>query len=136
MQKIAGNKSGLFFKIFTISLLVLVVLYYIGFFIWSSDLLLKYEMPLRKLYAAVNPFTAGSYILGISVLLYSILFQNRIIKVILGVMYISVIICTFVAIMGMSGISGFVIYLPHIAIIAGGIVNIVHKIKSRGKISF
>lgn len=136
MQKIVGNKLGLFLKIFTISLLVLIIMYYVGFFIWSFDLLLKYEMPLSKLYVTVNPFTVGSYILGISVLLYYILFQNIIIKAILGIVYILAIICTFVAIMGMSSISDFVIYIPHILIIVSGIVNTVHKIKAKKNFVF
>lgn len=97
------------------------VMYFIGFYMWAMDIFEGQTQELKMLYTKVNPFTFGTYFLGISVLLFCAFYKNKVLKAILCTFYIIVIFFSLVAIMGMNSATDLLIYAPHLLII-GGIV--------------
>lgn len=126
MQEIKGIKymTKIFLKVLTVFLLIAVSIYYILFFIWAFDTSVAYQEPFKKFYAIVNPFTFGAYALGLAALLYYLLFKNRIMKGIIGTVYILIIFFTGIAFMGMTRGIDVLIYAPHLFFIAGCIGSI------------
>lgn len=93
-------------------------------FIYYCSLLFADAGIWTAMYAAVNPFTTGAYILGAAVLIQYIMYDNWIIKVLLSAFYGIVILQSFVVMMGMTSIWEMYIYIPHlIVIILCGIVT-------------
>ena len=97
------------------------MLYFIGFYLWVTDIFKEQTQGLRLLYVNVNPFTFGAYFLGVSVLLFCASYRNRAVKAVLCILYILIVLFSLAAVMGMESAANLLIYAPHLLII-GGIV--------------
>lgn len=95
------------------------ILYFIGFYLWAMDIFEGPAQGLKTLYTKVNPFTLGAYFLGVSVLLFCAFYRNWVLKGILCILYILVVLFSLVAVMGMESAADFLIYAPHLLIVAG-----------------
>lgn len=103
---------------------IIMMLINVLLFIYYCSLLFADAGIWTAMYAAVNPFTTGAYILGAAVLIQYIMYDNWIIKVLLSAFYGIVILQSFVVMMGMTSIWEMCIYIPHlIVIILCGIVT-------------
>ena len=111
-------------KFITIIMLVLTLAYYACFFAWALGSWSDNIPAAEEFFTAVNPFTMGSYALGVAVLLYCITFRNGPLKAVIGALYILIILFTLIAVMGMSSITDLIMYLPHLIVIAGCAIGI------------
>lgn len=67
-----------------------------------------------KMYAVVNPFTTGAYILGAAILLPYVMYDDRIMKALLDGFYGWVILISFIVITGMTSVWELCIYAAKI----------------------
>lgn len=97
---------------------MLLCAYYFSFNpIVPATWLLAHEGIWNEMYAIVNPFTIGAYILGVVVLIQYIMYDGWIIKGLLSIFYGMVILISFIVMMGMTSAWELCIYLPHIVVI-------------------
>lgn len=119
MQGIANNSDrwkDMIRKV-TIVLVCLELIYIVGFFVWITGILPEYEENLLNVYVKLNPFTIGSYGLGLAVLLSYVSLKKAWIKMLLSMAYGLILIISCVAVMGIFQFKEMVIYLPHVGII-------------------
>lgn len=118
---------------------VLMSIYFAKFipFISLNDWGIVHEQLWERLYNLVNPFTIGSYVLGVLVLLQFIIFDGTIIKLLLGVFYVSIVFISFVAVIEMISVAELSFLLPHILILTlCVVVSIIKwKVKAVGESS-
>ena len=85
------------------------------------------------MYAAVNPFTTGAYILGAAILIQYIMYDNWIMKVLLSAFYGWVVLMSLVVMMGMTSAWELCIYIPHLVVIV--LCGIVTRSKQKARAS-
>lgn len=130
MQKISGHAfhKMFFVKIICMCVDVLAFLYVTVYFYWIFKSSTIYENELSSFFAAVNPMTYGTYILGIALILHCAVFKNMLGRVILWFIYLSSVVVSLISIMGMTGWRDFIIFVPHPLII---IVTIIVMYKGK-----
>ncbi len=98
---------------------VLMIAYFAKFipFISLTTWGIAHENLWARLYSLVDPYTTGSYILGVLVLLQFIMLDSTIIKLILGIFYTTIIFFSFVAVIEMVNLTELSFLLPHIVIL-------------------
>lgn len=111
---------------------LLLFLYYLLFFnpgMWT----LPHEAIWNEMYAVVNPFTTGAYILGMAILLQYIMYDDWIIKALISGFYGWIILISFIVIMGMTSVWELYIYIPHliVAVLCGIVTRSKQKIRTR-----
>ncbi len=98
-------------------------------FVWSES---RYGDIGERLILAVNPFTAGVYIMGFAIIATIVAFDNIAINTIMFLLYLFVACITIPAVMGASTWFGVVMFfLIRIAFIAGFFVILVMKLKTQ-----
>ena len=114
-----------------------IIVYFILFLIWT-------EAPLPEegsevsfnayggIFAVVNPFTIGSYLIGIVALLNLKFIRSRIYRTVFFIIYLFIAFCSLVATMGMTYWWELLIYLPHLFTIIGCAVIIFRRIEIKG----
>ena len=105
------------------------ILYFVLYICWIF--VMPNNNQLDQLFTHINPMTIGTYFMGISVIVHLIAFKNIIGRFIICVPYISSVIFSFIAIMGVTGWSDLMMYIPHVAIICVAIIAIVKQKKTR-----
>ncbi len=111
---------------------LLLFLYYLLFFnpgMWT----LPHEAIWNEMYAVVNPFTTGAYILGVVILLQYIMYDDWITKVLLSGFYGWLILISLIIIIGMTSVWELCIYIPHliVAVLCGIVTRSKQKIRTR-----
>ena len=91
-----------------------------------EDLISSHETIWSDYLYKINPFTVGSYMMGILTLFFYVSFKHIIIKVLISLLYIYVILFSLIAVMGVTKIWELYIYIPHL-IIWGIIICIIKK---------
>ena len=115
---------------------VVIIMYYVVFFLWSELSKPGEGEPVTvRAYsgfiAYVNPFTIGAYLLGIVALLNLKYCQRKAYRIVFFVIYCIVVVCTLVAIMGMTCWWELLMYVPHIIIIIASIVIVSQKMTEK-----
>ena len=119
MQK--NNKIYKTIRIISILLDVMALLYFSSYMYWTFAVPDMDNHPLSTLFLNINPFTAGTYCQGIVMIIHLIAFRNPIGRCVFCIPYIISVIVSFIVVMGMTGWSDLIIYLPHIVIISAAI---------------
>lgn len=112
---------------------LLLFLYYLLFFnpgMWP----LPHEEVWNAIYAVLNPFTTGAYILGAAILLQYMMYDDWIVKALLGGFYGWIILISCIVIMGMTSLWELCIYVPHlmVAVLCGIVTRSKQRIRARG----
>ena len=104
-----------------------IIMYYMIFFLWSelsepgggeSAVMLAYS----GFIGYINPFTIGAYLLGAVALLNLKYCQSKAYRIAFFVFYCIIVVCTLVAIMGMTNWWELIMYAPHLIIIVAAIL--------------
>lgn len=104
-----------------------IIMYYMIFFLWAmlsepeegeSVVVDAYS----GFIAYINPFTVGAYLLGVVALLNLKYCQSKIYRIAFFVFYCIIVVCTLVAIMGMTKWGELLMYAPHLIIIVAAIL--------------
>ena len=106
---------------------VITILYFVLYICWIF--IMPDNNQLDQLFTHINPMTVGSYFMGISVIVHLIAFKNIIGRFIICIPYIFSVIFALVAIMGATGLSDLIMYIPHVVIICVAIIVIVRQKK-------
>ena len=124
-QKNAETKRPI--RIVSAVLDVITILYFVLYICWIF--VMPNNNQLDQLFTHINPMTIGTYFMGISVIVHLIAFKNIIGRLIICVPYIFSLIFSFIAIMGATGLSDLIMYIPHVVIICVAIIVIVRQKK-------
>lgn len=97
----------------------LIVIYYAMFipFIATNTWIMENESIWEKIYATINPFTTGAYILGLIVLSQYVIYDSLVLKIMISLFYGMIVFSSLIVIMGMTKWWELYIYLPHIVIV-------------------
>ncbi len=116
--KITPFKENTYIKVICIITDVLAILYGGTYFYWMARRnSMVYENELTNFFAFFNPMTYGSYFLGITLLFHCYVLKNNFGKVIIGLLYVGSAIASLIAVMGMTGWTDLLMYVPHLFII-------------------
>ena len=104
-----------------------IIMYYIIFFLWAEcSRPGEGESAVMHAYsgfiAYINPFTIGAYLLGAVALLNLKYCQRKAYRIAFFVFYCIIVVCTLVAIMGMTNWWELIMYAPHLIIIVAAIL--------------
>jgi len=96
----------------------LVFLYYAMFipFIAANTWIMENEFIWEKIYAIINPFTTGTYILGLIVMSQYIIYDSLVLKILISLFYGMIVFLSLIVTMGMTKWWELYIFLPHIII--------------------
>ena len=104
-----------------------IIMYYIIFFLWAEcSRPGEGESAVMHAYsgfiAYINPFTIGAYLLGAVALLNLQYCQSKAYRIAFFVFYCIIVVCTLVAIIGMTNWWELIMYAPHLIIIVAAIL--------------
>lgn len=104
-----------------------IIMYYIIFFLWAEcSRPGEGESAVMHAYsgfiAYINPFTIGAYLLGAVALLNLKYCQSKAYRIVFFLFYLIIVVCTLVAIMGMTNLWELIMYAPHLIIIVAAIL--------------
>lgn len=90
---------------------------------------------LLAIFVRVNPFTLGAYYMGLTAVVHLIAFKNVLSRALIWIVYLFVAVCSLVAIMGITEMWEFIIYVPHVIFILLGITVLIVQRTYAGKAS-
>ena len=87
---------------------------YISILVYWIIVTPDYNAISTKVVTLINPFTTGSYIIGAIVVLNFFLTENKALKWLGLFIYITILTFSLISVMGITSVSGLVIFVPHI----------------------